>query len=105
LIWTVISCWAKLPRLSLRNWNAAKPLGIWFGELSALSKPKAKGGAVRSLVILVCWSLWRERNARIFEKVEKMLQRLVEEIKDKAKQWVSTGAKQLAKIVGTMSSE
>jgi hypothetical protein len=53
----------------------------------------------------VCWSLWRERNARIFEKVEKMLQRLVEKIKDKAKQWVSTGAKQLAKIVETMSSQ
>jgi hypothetical protein len=103
LIWTTISCWAKLPRLSSRNWNADKPLGIWFNELSALSKPKAKG--VQSLGILVCWSLWQERNVRIFEKVEKTMQRLVEEIKDEAKQWVSAGAKQLSKIVETMSSE
>jgi hypothetical protein len=40
-----------------------------------------------------------------FEKVEKTLQRLVKEIKDEAKQWVSAGAKQLAKIVATMSSK
>jgi hypothetical protein len=43
----------------------------------------------------VCWSLWLEWNAHIFEKVEKTLQGLVEEIKDEAKQWVSAGEKRL----------
>jgi hypothetical protein len=46
---------------------------------------KAKGG--RTLAILVCWSIWRERNARLFEGQEKNVAHLVSEIKDEADLW------------------
>ena len=41
-----------------------------------------------SLVILVVWMIWRERNNRIFEKIAKTTTALIEIIKQEAKQWV-----------------
>jgi hypothetical protein len=41
-----------------------------FTGLSGYSNAaKAKG--TKSLIILVCWTIWRERNSRIFEGKEK----------------------------------
>ncbi|PUZ44092.1 hypothetical protein GQ55_8G062100 [Panicum hallii var. hallii] len=47
-----------------------------------MSSDGAKG--TRSLAILVIWSIWCERNARIFNDKEKKLARLVDEIKESA---------------------
>jgi hypothetical protein len=55
--------------------------------------------------ILVCWSIWRERNAQIFEGSEKQRHHLVDEIKNEAKQWSAVGAKQLSKLVVPMIRE
>jgi hypothetical protein len=55
--------------------------------------------------LTLCARAYAGNGTLTFEKVEKTLQRLVKEIKDEAKQWVSAGAKQLAKIVATMSSK
>ena len=53
----------------------------------------------RSLAILVTWSIWKERNARVFNNTEKTVARLVEEIKDEARLWCQEGAKHLAALV------
>jgi hypothetical protein len=42
---------------------------------------------LNTLVMLLTWSIWRERNSRIFEKVFKTINILVENIKGEAKQW------------------
>jgi predicted DNA-binding ribbon-helix-helix protein len=71
----------------------------WFLALSGgVNSVKAKG--MKSLVTLVCWTIWRERNARIFNREEKTISRLITEIKDEAGQWYRAGAKNLGPIAG-----
>jgi hypothetical protein len=45
-----------------------------------------------TLVMLLTWSIWRQRNSRIFEKVFKPINILVENIKAEAKQWALASA-------------
>jgi hypothetical protein len=76
----------------------------WFLALSGgVNSVKAKG--MKSLATLICWIIWRERNARIFNREEKTLPRLIIEIKDEARQWFRAGAKNIGPIVGATYSE
>jgi hypothetical protein len=69
------------------NWPQDSSIVGWFTSLPGrLNAAKTKG--IRSLIILVCWSIWRERNARIFDGKEKSSVRLVSEIQDEAILWV-----------------
>jgi hypothetical protein len=79
-------------------------VSAWYSNLScALSPPKSKGA--KSLVMLVCWKLWCERNCRIFDDVQKDLMSLVGVIQAEARQWAQAGAKHLAGIVGIAFTE
>jgi hypothetical protein len=49
--------------------------------------------------MIVCGTIWAERNARIFDGKEKPVSRLVAEIKEAAMLWSKAGAKHLAKLV------
>jgi len=76
----------------------------WFHGLAGDSSSTLAAGS-RSLAILVTWSIWKERNARVFNNTEKTVARLVEEIKDEARLWCQAGAKHLAALVVNPSSE
>jgi hypothetical protein len=43
-----------------------------------VDKLSARGKGIQPLLILVCWSLWRERNARVFVDREKHPSRLID---------------------------
>jgi hypothetical protein len=45
-----------------------------------------------SLIMLITWSVWRERNSRVFEKVFKQINTLTDHIKAEAKQWAIASA-------------
>ena len=72
----------------------------WQATLARLWQPDRGHFA-----ILVTWSNWKERNARVFNNTEKTVARLVEEIKDEARLWCQAGAKHLAALVVNPSSE
>jgi hypothetical protein len=57
------------------------------------------------LIILVCWTIWRERNSRVFEGKEKPMSRLVAEIQDEARTWFRAGALRLSSFVESNISE
>jgi hypothetical protein len=67
------------------------------------SSAKAKGA--QTLSILVCRSIWCERNARVFHGEEKSITRTVTEIRDEAMLWIKAGAKHLAVLVAGSVSE
>jgi hypothetical protein len=76
----------------------------WFTEV--VGRPRAaQAKGIQSLLILVCWSLWRERNARVFYNREKHTSALISEIKDEVRLWIRAGAKCLAATVGELGSE
>ena len=42
-----------------------------------------------SLVMMVVWMIWRERNKRVFDKIAKSTSVLIELMKQEAKQWAT----------------
>jgi hypothetical protein len=83
------------------SWPQQVTVQDWYngllGPSSSLASAKVKG--TRSLTILVCWTVWCERNHRVFEGQQRTTQMLIAEIKDEAKLWISAGAKSLATLV------
>jgi hypothetical protein len=55
---------------------------------------------VRSLIMIVYWAIWCERNTQIFEGKERQTSCLVTEIKEAALLWSKAGAKNLTSIIG-----
>jgi len=79
-------------------------LTSWFFDLVGnATSPEARGG--RSLAILVAWLIWCERTRRVFDAAAKTPTRIIEEIKETARLWVSAGAKHLALLVDATTSE
>ncbi|KAJ1268382.1 hypothetical protein BS78_07G130600 [Paspalum vaginatum] len=65
--------------------------------MAALPSPSRRD--VRSLIILVCWELWKERNARIFDRSEVPSFKVAARIKEEAAAWILAGAKHLDAFV------
>lgn len=55
--------------------------------------------AMASLTMLVSWTIWNERNARVFGHKSVPPPILLKIIVEEAKLWVTAGAKKLGKIV------
>ncbi|CAO2174480.1 unnamed protein product [Urochloa humidicola] len=86
------------------GWNSEVDIVTWFHDLAgSSSNTEAKG--TRSLVILVVWTIWCERNARIFNNYEKPPSKIVDDIRDAARLWRAAGAKHLAALVARLFSK
>jgi hypothetical protein len=64
----------------------ALPLRAWWIQSTSIL-PKDINAKFNSLVILITWSVWRERNARVFDRCSKPINILIEQIKAEAKLW------------------
>jgi hypothetical protein len=60
------------------------PLRAWWIQSTSIL-PKDISAKFNSLVILITWSVWRERNARVFDRCSKPINILIEQIKAEAK--------------------
>jgi hypothetical protein len=78
------------PPLNLRNW--------WLQASSVLQGSEKK--RLNTLVMLVTWRIWCERNIRLFENNYRPIQQIIEQIKSDARHWtiVSGGHFLLAAI-------
>lgn len=57
---------------------------------------------VHSLILLVVWKIWKERNSSTFQQMERNVPSLLSVIKEDARIWADTGAKQLQAILPTI---
>jgi hypothetical protein len=97
-VWSKISKWVSLSRLHPRSWNANITVSAWFGDLSG-ALPQTRSKRAKSLIILVCWMVWCERNKRIFDRVDRDWGQLVAVIQGEAHQWIKASASQLGELV------
>ena len=110
ILWTSVPSLSKFGQLQL-NGQAAPlchrsanfDLQTWFCHLLLVHHQHRKG--VGSLVLLVLWSLWRERNNRIFRKEELPTPRFISLLRDKIRMWIFSGAKHLDSLVGHIFCE
>jgi hypothetical protein len=61
----------------------------WLFQRKQIGKGQREG--FDSLVVLTCWLLWKERNARVFNKVSMRATELVEWIRQTGHQWTLAG--------------
>jgi hypothetical protein len=71
----------------------------WLLQLVNSLLPAVNGGIIRSLIMLILWEVWRERNGRVFRKECRQVQKIMDAIYDEAKLWAHAGNKGLQMIL------
>ena len=51
--------------------------------------------STKSILLLVLWTVWKERNRRIFDSKEKTVERILAEIQDEISIWALAGGRHL----------
>ena len=69
-IWSNISSWCSWPAMNPTCWRTTDDLEVCFFELVGTSNNPAAKGA-RSLAISVTWTIWCDRNRRVFNEEAK----------------------------------
>jgi len=61
--------------------------------------PPSLSRSFDSLVLLVSWNLWKERNSRPFNRTQTQATALLETIAKEADSWIATGFNALALLL------
>ncbi|KAK3159584.1 hypothetical protein QOZ80_1BG0048490 [Eleusine coracana subsp. coracana] len=85
-------------RRGLAPQESGDPFQRWWRRASRRAGKEARRG-VNSLIILTVWHMWRYRNRAVFDGEAPRVQVLVTEIKEEAKRWALSGAKQLCRLL------
>ncbi|KAJ1275169.1 hypothetical protein BS78_05G115500 [Paspalum vaginatum] len=72
--------------LPLLERSPIAPPTCWWTAIARVPTSDKKG--LRSLIMLIAWGLWRERNARIFDHRESSFQQVLGVVKDEAMAWL-----------------
>ena len=97
-IWRKISRWQGCQALDPVVWSTAGPItDAWLAMIDATA-PALRGG-VQSLIILICHSIWSERNNRVFREQSRNTEVIVQFVRDEAREWAFVGAKKLRKLM------
>ncbi|KAM0908011.1 hypothetical protein ACQ4PT_015727 [Festuca glaucescens] len=97
-IWHTLVAWQNCEGVTTAL--QSKPCSISaFRESWMEATPAEHKKGVGSLLILTCWNIWRERNARIFRDKQCSVLQISRCIKDEAQEWAFAGAKALRKLL------
>ena len=96
-LWEMIKDWLQLESINTSTWHLARSTKEWWIGLSDSTIPNRK--AMATLSMLTSWTIWNERNARIFQLKSAPPTVLLANIKIEAQTWVTAGAKKLGSIM------
>nr|CAH67882.1 OSIGBa0153E02-OSIGBa0093I20.11 [Oryza sativa] len=96
-IWHHVAGWVGYHQLEPSQWEEAHSVCQWWESLANTPNIPKKG--LRSLILLVVWEIWKERNRRIFDNKEMAVGLLLAKIKEEASVWALAGAKRLRDFV------
>lgn len=74
------------------SWRPFRATEDWLEDLSSGSSSPRRA---RSIALLIVWSIWLERNGRIFKEVERPIGMVFEWITDELATWVQAGGRHL----------
>lgn len=92
-IWILVAEWVGQAGLRPQNWNRPTTTEEWWDTISRIEGIPPK--TTRSLAMLIVWEIWKERNARVFDRKEMSTQALLAKIKGEAHAWLWAGARPL----------
>jgi hypothetical protein len=79
------------------NWANHGTVKEWW--MSFIYSNGVRRKSLVSLILLVSWEVWKERNARVFHKVATMPNIVVTKIRGETALWSLAGAKHLGSIM------
>jgi hypothetical protein len=88
--------WVAAHVPSRTDWSAFTSTDEWWTTVGSMHGAPLKGW--RSLMILVCWEIWKERNARVFRRKFIPSGQLFAKIKEESRAWALAGDKHLGAI-------
>jgi hypothetical protein len=93
----MVKCWIGIPSIHTHEWTDDLTLEVWWMKM--LNNASANLKTLASLIMLVSWIIWNERNARVFNNKSTPTTILLDIIKTEAKLWVDAGAKCLSFVI------
>jgi hypothetical protein len=93
----MVKAWLGLHSFDPASWMTFNDINSWW--LHIVHDHPRRRKAIASLVMLVSWELWNERNARFFNNKSSMALVVLARIKSEARSWVFTGAKYLVYLI------
>jgi hypothetical protein len=99
-IWERVAYWVRAPNLAPGNWAHTDNLQEWVLNMADV-QPKTVKEGIKSLLMLVIWEIWRERNSRVFRKTSRSVQQIFSSVQDEARTWAHAGNKGLQLLLAT----
>jgi hypothetical protein len=93
----MIKDWLGLHNFDTLAWLPFDDIESWWCSVVLTGVGRQKG--LVSLLMLIYWEIWHERNARIFKNESTMPNGILKKIKIEASLWVLAGAKNLGFIL------
>ncbi|KAJ1263302.1 hypothetical protein BS78_09G173200, partial [Paspalum vaginatum] len=90
-IWKALASWLSIAPLDPASWPSSNSVKQWWFMVGFAASPKR---GMRSLLLLVVWQIWLERNAHTFQRRERSVPELPIAVKE-ARLWGLAGAKHL----------
>lgn len=91
-VWEQIALQANMPHLQPENWSAVSNIKEWMSSCWC-NAPKDKKKATISMIHLVAWELWKERNRRVFRHQELTTGHFIRIVREEINLWNMAGAK------------
>jgi hypothetical protein len=98
-VWKGLKEWLGLRDFDLNLWANFDYLEEWWCTISESDAHGRRRKGLSSLLLLIAWKIWNERNARVFRDVAYMPGSVLAVIKSSAKLWAIAGAKHLSAIM------
>jgi hypothetical protein len=89
----MVKDWLQIHDFDPSSWDEFDNVEIWWTSVALAHDGRRK--AMGTILILVAWEIWSERNTRTFKNVSTMATIVFDRIKSEAKTWVIVGAKHL----------
>ncbi|XBH57402.1 hypothetical protein VPH35_079015 [Triticum aestivum] len=96
-LWSLIIDKFHILGFDTNGWPLFDSVEAWWTSTRDTATPNRQAKA--SLTMLVSWTLWNERNARVFKRRSAPPTILLASIETKANLWVIAGAKKLGSII------
>lgn len=94
-----VATWIGVPHLKLLTWRHTNNAQEWWNNTTTTTQLPRK--AIHSLAMLIIWEIWKEQNARIFNRHESSLIFALGKIKEEVSAWSAAGATPLAALINS----
>ena len=96
-VWDIVKSWLGLGDVHPSAWVVMDSVKSWWNLIASNTSQSRR--PMLSLMMLVSWEIWKERNARVFRGTAVPVGVIVAKIKDEYKLWCFAGAKCLSNVM------